>query len=534
MTSRTEPTTAASPLASAQARFPWLSWACLLLAGGIVLFPLTYTWSHQANYAFGWWVAPLAAFLFWERWDTRPAPDPTVPAPGVRGILVGWGLLYFFCRMMLETSLGSGLLLLSCAALYVGALLYWMRVYGGLAWTRHFAFPICFLLIAVPWPGFIEEPLVQGLAWFNAWLVAHVLVLCGVYAQAMGKVIVLANCTLGVEEACSGIRSLQAALMIGLLAGEIYRFAWPRRLRVIALALGLALLGNFLRAFGLSLLAAARGVEVMNQWHDSAGVSILIFTSVMTWLACVFLNGRDSRLEPSASKVSKQLWPFEQSAVAQRFAWGILLATVVGSLATEGWYRWREPQYISLPTWTAQFPATAKELPIAEQTRDLLRYDSGHQVEWQDEQGWDWVGYWFRYLPKPLGASIFQEHNPDKCLPSTGLVKVADNAPFDVEIHGIKLQVNAEQFSWQNAPVYVFWVVYANRSSFSIENAVRKEPPSFVTKPARFLSDVWHGRRVTPCTLESFETIITGPESYDAARAGYLAALPAIIVPDAK
>ena len=34
---------------------------------------------------------------------------------------------------------------------------------GGKAWLRHFAFPVAFIFIAVPWPTALETPVIQGL-----------------------------------------------------------------------------------------------------------------------------------------------------------------------------------------------------------------------------------------------------------------------------------------------------------------------------------------------------------------------------------
>jgi exosortase len=523
------------PLENARTALPWTSWACLLLAGGVVLYPLSYAWGYLDNYAFGWWVPLLAMFLFWERWGTRPAPGPTGRRPETGRFILGWAILFFAFRMALESSLSSRPLLWCCALLYVGALLYWMWVYGGAAWLRHFAFPICFLLISVPWPTPLEDPVVQGLAQFNAWLVAHVLVIGGVEAQATGNVIVLANCTLGIEEACSGIRSLQAALMVALLLGELYRFPWPRRGRIILLALGLALVGNFLRAMFLAVLASSRGVSVMDQWHDAAGVFILVFTSVTAWLVCAFLHQRAPRGSPPVGETSPPVWSPWQGGMAQRLAWGILLVAVAGDLATEGWYAWRERGAAQYPTWTAMLPSsgTFKELAIPEESHAQLRDDAGREVEWLDNQGWTWTAYWFRYHPKPVAEIVFQNHNPDVCLPSTGFVKVADEEMFAAEVHGIRLQVYPKEFSWKGAPVYVFWVVYANRATFPVEKAVEAGKADPVARVRRYLSDIWHARRTSTSEMESLEAIVIGPENYAAAQAGYLTELQKIVVPDA-
>jgi len=43
-----------------------------------------------------------------------------------------------------------------------------LELIGGRAWLRHFAFPLCFFLIAVPWPRNFEQSVMGGLMSWNA------------------------------------------------------------------------------------------------------------------------------------------------------------------------------------------------------------------------------------------------------------------------------------------------------------------------------------------------------------------------------
>ena len=79
----------------------------------------------------------------------------------------------------------------------------------------------------------------KPLAFLNTRAVTEVLVICGVPALQTGSTIELASDQVGVDEACSGIRSLHAALMVSLLLGELF-FLRPRS-RVILLGGGVIL-----------------------------------------------------------------------------------------------------------------------------------------------------------------------------------------------------------------------------------------------------------------------------------------------------
>jgi hypothetical protein len=54
----------------------------------------------------------------------------------------------------------------------------------------------------------------------------------GVAALQHGNVIEVATGNVGIDKACSGIRSFQATLMISLFLGKLYRLNMTRRLRV--------------------------------------------------------------------------------------------------------------------------------------------------------------------------------------------------------------------------------------------------------------------------------------------------------------
>ena len=84
-------------------------------------------------------------------------------------------------------------------------------------------------------------------------IVAHVAaetaMLLGIPAQVEGNLIRVSTGLVGVNEACSGIRSLQTSLMIGLLFGELKRLSVLRRVALVAGAVAIALFANFSAPF---------------------------------------------------------------------------------------------------------------------------------------------------------------------------------------------------------------------------------------------------------------------------------------------
>jgi len=178
---------------------------------------------------------------------------------------------------------------------------------GGRNWLRHFAFPVAFILVAVPWISPIEQPVVQGLMRGIAATATEALSLFGVPARVEGNLIRIGSGVVGVNEACSGVRALQTALMIGLLFGELKRFTIGRRGALVAVAIALSMFANFLRTLFLVWIAADQGIGTVDRWHDIAGYSIvaLVFLGTMA-VAAALGRGQKSEVGSQESEVRDQ------------------------------------------------------------------------------------------------------------------------------------------------------------------------------------------------------------------------------------
>jgi exosortase len=163
------------------------------------------------------------------------------------------------------------------AFLIVGANLLYVFGRPGLVC---FGFSFAFFLIALPIPSVIYAPIVGALQSLVAWIDVNILNLIGIPASQVGSLIHIPAGTVGIDEACSGIRSLQSTVMATLFIG--YLTFKSQGLRVLLLASGilLAILGNVMRSLFLSLMANRSGVAAIQTYHDAAGWSILAFTVV--------------------------------------------------------------------------------------------------------------------------------------------------------------------------------------------------------------------------------------------------------------
>src|SRR4029077_8293768 len=136
---------------------------------------------------------------------------------------------------------------LHAAAVTTLTLLYIWYI-GGTPWLRHFAFPILFASIAVPWVTPVEVPIVQGLMRVVARIASEAANLFAIPTHLEGNLIRIPSGVVGVKKACSGVRSLQTSLMIGLFFGELKRLSILRRVALVAGAIAIAFIANCARA----------------------------------------------------------------------------------------------------------------------------------------------------------------------------------------------------------------------------------------------------------------------------------------------
>jgi exosortase len=511
------------------AGLPWVDWLLLVLAGVFAFGPVSITWSTNPNYGFGWWIPFVAAFLFYERWPTRPPRAPARNNSHWMRWLVGAGLIYAVFRLAAEADPDWRPGLWIMVGLYVTGLYFWLYFHGGRPWLRHFAFPVGFVLLGLPWLYEVEHPLTQELMQMNAIFVAFTLQCVGIAAEALGNIIQLSNCQLGVEEACSGILSLQASLVMGLLLGEIYRLSVRRRLALVAICLCGALVGNYLRTLFLALVASFSGPAAVTQWHDTAGFSILILTALIGWIACLLLHHDAVAAPPAPAATSDRTTSL--SIAAPRFAIAVLVVAIAAEALTQGWFSWRETRLEKHPFWTLQAPAAGQPMNLPPLTLAVLMCDGSSGFSWRDAQGRSWTGMWFEYKPKPSNRVVLGWHTPDKCLPSVGWVKAEDYDEFRVPVNGINLGVRPMKFMNGSVPIYVFWVVYPNRGYLPLKMQNPEHEP-LSSKLATHLRDVWEGNRGVG--VETLEMAVLGVPSYDEAKAAYLEQLQALVRPADK
>jgi exosortase len=447
-------------------------------------------WSVNEQYSFGWFVPFFALYLFWLRWQDRPPAQ--VANSAALATAIAALLLLLPVRLFEIANPEWRLLAWVHAATVVVLTLLLICWAGGQAWLRHFAFPVVFIFVAVPWPTSLETPVIQGLMRIVARVAAETAMLLGTPAQVEGNLIRVSNGLVGVNEACSGIRSLQTSLMIGLLFGELKRLSVLRRVALVACAVAIALLANFVRAVFLVRIAATENLSEVGRWHDIAGYSIIALVFVAT-IGFAYLLGRKKAVVAGVSPAeSKPPQPtrlplqFPVSYLAAALCWLLFV-----EIATASWYRVHESNLISGIHWSVLWPEQApnfRRLKIDEEIRAVLRFDDGKAAAWtaaspvnrSESNTISCLLYVFRWKPGKNSALLANLHRPDVCLPASGWTQVTDDGVRSYPVSGsFELPFRHFEFqrSFEGSPLQIahaFYCLSEDRASGTSTSLARR------------------------------------------------------------
>ncbi|HEY6841345.1 MAG TPA: exosortase/archaeosortase family protein [Chthoniobacterales bacterium] len=415
---------------------------------------LSLYWGADPQYSFGWFGPLLCAYLFLNRWLSR---SPAEPASSVAAKWAFWIAAAAFLPTWVVEQPNPDWRGLSWALTLEVVLLTLSAIYfvGGKSWLRHFAFSICFILTTLPWPGGVETFLIQGLMHVVAWVTVGLLNLSRIAAVQHGNLIEVKTGLLGIDEACCGIRSLQASVMVAFLLGELYRATFRRRTLFLLAGILIAFSCNVGRTFFLSWTAASQGIDSVPKWHDWAGIIELAICFFALW-TFVHLMGRSSlKQHPSAqafSNIDRAPRPFPQKMAISLGLW--LALTLIG---TETWYRAHENG--QLLQWSFQFPASKPKFKTLS-LPDLLG-DEQRAASWTENDGSRWTALFFKWAAGPPRSRILARlHRPENCLPAAGYKLQTDRGIITVRAKDLKIPFHAMDFEYDGRQAYVFFCVW--------------------------------------------------------------------------
>jgi exosortase len=246
-----------------------------------VLAALAYNWWTDDRASYGMLIPPFALYIAWlARKSTLAAPAAT----DRRGLI----LLALSCLTFLLGKTAAEVFTLRSSFVIMLAGLVW--AFWGVHRLRKLAFPLLLLETMVPIPSLIHGTITLPLQLFASRVATTLLQMIGFSIFRDGNVIYLPNTSLGVAEACSGLRSLSSLVVGALVLGYLLCNRVRTRVALVVLAVPLAIGVNVARVTGTAIMADYNQEWAMGFYHSFSGWLVFVAGFGSVWLVAKGLH----------------------------------------------------------------------------------------------------------------------------------------------------------------------------------------------------------------------------------------------------
>jgi exosortase A len=348
-----------------------LAFAALLIAYHDLVAGAARVWWNSPTYNHGFLIAPIAAYLVYERRAIFAclSPRPLLPLAILMPLAgIVWLIAHIAGILEAQQFVFMGM---------IQALL--LTVLG---WRAYWAllFPCLYLFFLVP----SGDYLVPSLQDFTGAFAVKGIDLLGIPVHADGTIIEIPNGTFRVDEACAGLRFLIASIAFGFLFANLTYRSFAKQAAFVVLSIVVPIIANGLRAFGIIILAhltdnrlAAGADHIVYGWGFFVAVTLFLI-----WIGLKFRDEAERDL-PAADAIAA---PPRRAAIAAALATLLALAAPAYAAYLESRPAPEIPVGLRAPVpgggwvetapsgWTPHFPAADLTIATA-YIKDGVRVD---------------------------------------------------------------------------------------------------------------------------------------------------------------
>src|SRR5438045_1973393 len=452
-------------------------WALLLAAWTWAIWSCAEYWRGNPNYSYGW-IVPVLGFAYAARRLTlaqiiagimpeniaRPIRPVSIWLIGFFGIVVA--AIIFGLEFAREQVWHPIIVIWTIAFIPITLTLLICWFTGGKTLLIAELFPVLFFLTAVPWPPRFEQPITAGLMQGVAAATTALLHWFGIPAQTAGGTITLRTGVVGISEACSGMRSLQAGIMFGLAMGEWFLLGALRRIALLLIAMVLALCTNLIRTLALSLQAEWHGLDAVEKIHDLTGTLAVTALVVAIWICARALRSRHqasghfgfenlhARLRVIGATIPTTL---QSAALAILIVgvFGIAIAQIVSAKIET------RDQTQTAPFFSVREGPSLTRVRLPRDVWNELHPTSAEYVRIHDPRLGAGETFHFFWKPSPWNRFVLV-HRPDICMPGIGWESVGPPQSILIDFSGRQTQFYLFRFQRGDIQALELWGVWRN------------------------------------------------------------------------
>lgn len=370
-------------------------------------------WMNNEDFSHGLLILPISLYLVWKKRSELFKIS----------IQTDWralALMVFAIMIYIVGELGAELFTTRVSMLVFAIGSVWLLF--GPEVLKILRFPLLFLFLMLPLPGFIYRNMTFPLQIISSKLSVDLLHLFGVMAYREGNVIDMGFTQLQVVEACNGLRFIMPLFTVGVLFAFTERKVLWKRLVLIAATIPLAIGANVVRIAGTGVVSLFWGAKAAEGFfHSFSGWAVFMICFGLFTGIYYLLNRIPGKAKP-VSTPDAMVGPKKTDRKSGSLI-PILLALVL-ILSTSGLITFlgRVPPVplkkplgefpLVIGDWAGQMDIMDTEMweQVGGQSYVMINYDG------EDDQG---IGFYTAYYEYQRKAGDFI-HSPKLCLPGAG------------------------------------------------------------------------------------------------------------------
>jgi exosortase/archaeosortase family protein len=294
----------------------------------------------------------------------------------------------------------------------------------------------------------------------------------GISAQTAGGAITLRTGVVGITEACSGMRSLQAGIMFGLAMGEWFLLRPLRRIALLFVAIALAVATNLIRTLALSLQAEWHGLDAIEKIHDLTGILAVSVLVIAIWICALALRSSrakahfdfenlGARLRAIGAVIPATLHPVAL-AILIAGIFGIGIAQIMSAKIEAG------DQTQTAPFFFVRQDPSQTQVRLPPDVWNELHPTSGEYIRVRNPRLGAGEVFHFFWKPSPWNRFVLV-HRPDICMPGVGWESSGPPQSITIDFFGHQMQLYLFRFRRGNTEALELWGVWRNGDAVPLE-----------------------------------------------------------------